>query len=87
MLFHQENAVCHKSIATMAKLHKLHFELLLHPPYSPDVAPSDYYLFADLKRMLQGNGFGSNEQVIAETKAYFAAKDASFYKIGSSCSL
>ena len=28
--------LCHKSIAMMAKLHELHFELLLHPPYSPD---------------------------------------------------
>ncbi|EFN85370.1 hypothetical protein EAI_14585, partial [Harpegnathos saltator] len=27
----------------------LNFELLPHPPYSPDLAPSDYWLFADLK--------------------------------------
>ena len=31
VLFHQENAPCHKLIATMAKLHELHFELLLDP--------------------------------------------------------
>lgn len=79
VLFHQDNAPCHKSIATMAKLH---FELLPHPPYSPDLASSDYYLFADLKRMLQGKRFGSNEEVIAETEAYFEAKDKSFYKKG-----
>ena len=42
VLFHQDNAPCHKSIAMMAKLHELHFELLLHLPYSPDLAPSDY---------------------------------------------
>ena len=34
VLFHKDNAPCHKSIATMAKLHKLHFKLLPHPPYS-----------------------------------------------------
>ena len=66
----------------MRKLHELHFELLLHPTYSPDLAPSDYYLFADLKRMLQGKRFGSNEEVIAKTEAYFDAKDRSFYKKG-----
>ena len=82
VLFHQDNAPCHKSLATMAKLHELHFELLPHPPYSPDLAPSDYYLFADLKRMLQGKRFGSNEEMIAETEAYFEAKDKSFYKKG-----
>ena len=78
VLFHQDNAPCHKSIATMAKLHELRFELLPHPPCFPDLAPSDYYLFADLKRMLQGKRFASNEEVIAEAEAYFEAKDKSF---------
>ena len=78
VFFHQDNAPYHKLIATMAKLH----ELLPHPPYSPDHAPSDYYLFAHLKRMLQGKRFGSNKEAIAKTKAYFEAKDKSFYKKG-----
>ena len=51
VLFHQDNAPSHKSIATMVKLHELHFELLPHPLFSPDLAPSNYWLFADLKRM------------------------------------
>ena len=80
VLFHQDNTPCHKLIATMAKLHELHFELLPHPPYSPDLAPSNYWLFADLKRMLQGKRFGSNEKVISETEVYFKAKDQLFYK-------
>ena len=62
----------------MAKLHE--FELLPCPPYSPDLALSDYLLSADLKRMLQGKRFGSNEEMISETNAYFEAKDKSFYK-------
>ena len=70
VLFHQDNAPCQKLIATMAKLHELHFKLLPHPPYSPGLVHSDYCLFADLKRMLQGKRFGSNEEVIAETEAY-----------------
>ena len=56
---------------TMVKLNKLNFELLPHPPYPPDLASNDYWLFADLKKMLQGERFGSNEEVIAETEAYF----------------
>ena len=82
VLFHQDNAPCHKLIATMAKLPELHFELLSHPSYSPDLAPSNYWLFADLKRMLPEKRFGSNEEVISETEAYFEAKDKSFYKKG-----
>ena len=69
IMFHQDNAPCHKSMKTMAKLSELGYKLLPHPPYSPDLAPSDYWLFADLKKMLQGKRFGSNEEVIAETEA------------------
>ena len=82
MFFHQVNVLCHKSIALLGKLNELHFKLLLHPPYSLDLAPSNYWLFADLKRMLQGKRFGSNEEVISEIEVYFDAKDKSFYKKG-----
>ena len=80
VLFHQDNAPYHKSSAMMAKLHELHFKLLPYPPYSPGLAPCDYRLFADLKRILQGKRFGSNEEVILETEAYFYAKDKLFNK-------
>ena len=85
VLFHQENPACHKSIGTMAKLHKLHFELLPHPPYSPDLAASEYWLYADLKKMFQRKRFGSNEEVFSETETYFEAKDKSFHKKASKC--
>ena len=67
-LFHQDNAPCHKSIKTMTKLHELNFELLPHPSYSPDLALNDYWLFADLKKMLAGKKFRTNEEVIEETE-------------------
>ena len=34
VLFHQDNVLCQKS---MIKLNELYFELLCHPPYSPDL--------------------------------------------------
>ena len=50
MLFRQDNAPCHKSMKTMVKLNELSFKLLPYPPYSPYLAPSDYWLFDDLKK-------------------------------------
>ena len=85
VLFHQDNALCHKSIAKMAKLHELVFKLLPHPPYSPNLAPSEYCQFAHLKRMFQRKRFNSNEEVISETETYFEAKDKSFYKKALNC--
>ncbi|KAI6648420.1 hypothetical protein LOD99_8210 [Oopsacas minuta] len=37
-------------IKTMAAIDDLGFECLPHPPYSPDLAPSDYWLFGEMKR-------------------------------------
>ena len=37
----------------MVKLNELRFELLPHPPYSPDLATSDYWLFADIKKLIE----------------------------------
>jgi hypothetical protein len=58
------NAPCHKSIKNIVKLDELGYKLLSHPPYSLALAPSDFF-FADLKRMLAGKKFSSNEEVIA----------------------
>jgi histone-lysine N-methyltransferase SETMAR len=38
-----------KKKLAMGKLRDLHYELLEHPPHSPDLAPSDFYLFPKLK--------------------------------------
>ncbi|KAF7279609.1 hypothetical protein GWI33_007003 [Rhynchophorus ferrugineus] len=52
----------------------------IHPPYSPDLASGDYFLFSDLKIMLTGKKLLSNEEVIVKTEAYFEAKNKSYYK-------
>jgi histone-lysine N-methyltransferase SETMAR len=54
VIFHQDNAPAHKSVLAMGKLRDLHYELLENPPYSPDLAPSDFLLFPKLKLFLAG---------------------------------
>ena len=54
---------------------KCGFEVLLHLPYSPDVAPSDFYLFPKLKSNLRGTQFGSKEGVIAEVNEYLGDQE------------
>ena len=43
------NALCNKSMARMAKVYEFYFELLSGPPFFPDLAPSNFWLFIDLK--------------------------------------
>uniref|UniRef100_A0A3Q1EWS6 Tc1-like transposase DDE domain-containing protein n=1 Tax=Acanthochromis polyacanthus TaxID=80966 RepID=A0A3Q1EWS6_9TELE len=45
VLFHQDNAPVYKSVVAMAAIHECGFKLMQHPPYSPDLAPSDFHLF------------------------------------------
>ena len=80
MHFLQDNAPAHKSIKIMGKVNELPFKLLPHPPYSPDLALSDFYLFPNLKRWLQGQRFLSNEEVKWETNGLFGGLDKSYYK-------
>ena len=51
-VFHQDNAPVHKSVVEMAAVHDFGFELVDHPPFSADLAPSDYVLFPNLNKTL-----------------------------------
>jgi histone-lysine N-methyltransferase SETMAR len=56
----------------MAKLRNLHYEMLEHPPYSPNLAPSHFYLFPKPKLFLAGQRFSSNQEATAAVERYFA---------------
>jgi len=54
----------------MRKLRDLHYELLEHPPYSPDLAPSDFSLFQKFILFLAGQSFSSNQEAITAVEVY-----------------
>jgi hypothetical protein len=62
LLLH-DNAPADTSSVAIAAATDCGFELLLHPQYSPDFAPSDFYLFPKLKIKLRGRRFGSNAKI------------------------
>ena len=59
---------------TVETLQKLNFEVLAHPPYSPDLAPSDYHLFGPLKEALRGRRFTSDQELKEAVHAWLAAQ-------------
>jgi len=87
MLFHQDNARVHMSTIAMSKLHELKYELVRDPPYSPDLAPSDYYLFQNLEKLLGGKKFTSNSEIMDYVNDYFEDFDKLYFlesiKIGN----
>ena len=79
VLLLQDNAPAHTSQVAMAAATECEFEILPHPPYFPDMAPSDFYLFPKLKSHLRGTQYGSNEDVIAAVNEYLGDQEKAFY--------
>ncbi|CAK9795997.1 Histone-lysine N-methyltransferase SETMAR [Anthophora plagiata] len=58
------------------------FEILPHPPYSPDLAPSDFHLFPKLKTFLAGKRYQTNEEAIEAVNEYFCELEESHFRVG-----
>jgi len=56
-LFLHDNAPAYRALETQKKLAYLGFQSLNHPPYSPDLGPSDYHLFPGLKKTIERSPF------------------------------
>ena len=59
----QDNAPPHRAAVTMETIENCGIELLRHPPYSPDLAPSDFFLFPEMKRNLKGRRFNYQAEI------------------------
>ena len=75
----RDNAPIHTSHATTAAISKTGLVPLAHPPYSPDLAPSDFYLFNHLKRYLRREHFHNKETLKQTVNAFFDEKSPEFY--------
>jgi len=78
VLFSHDNAPAHRTLATQKKLAYLGFQRLDHPPYSPDLAPSDYHLFPGPKKQLKGRHFSSDAVVIAAAETWLDVQTSDF---------
>ena len=61
--FHCDNARPHLA---NEKLDELGLQRLEHPPYSQDLAPSDFFLFGLLKKLLEGKRFDDEDELFEE---------------------
>jgi histone-lysine N-methyltransferase SETMAR len=82
VVFLQNNAKPHTPLLTRAKLDELGWEVLSHPPYSPDLAPSDYHLFRSMEHFLRGREFEDIDQVEAACQEFFNSKEPIIYRRG-----
>jgi transposase len=77
-----DNACLHTAAHTRALLEHFNWELFDHQPYSPDIAPSNYHLFTNLKNRLQSQRISSNEELIEDVKTRLSSQVADFFDTG-----
>ncbi|GFW25725.1 histone-lysine N-methyltransferase SETMAR [Trichonephila clavipes] len=82
VVFHQDNARPQTSVVTRQNLCELDWEVLMPPPYSPDLAPSDYHLFILLQNLLSDKKLESKEVCENQLLDVFANKCQDFYARG-----
>ena len=80
--FLYDNARPHTVQLTREKLLSLQWEVLPHPPYSPDIAPSDYHLFRSLSNAMKGHQFDNEYDLKEWLDAFFTNQSADFFKKG-----
>ncbi|GFU68181.1 histonelysine Nmethyltransferase SETMARlike [Trichonephila clavipes] len=74
--FHQDNVRQHTSVVIRQNFWDLSWEVLMHPPYNPDLAPSEYHLFLALKNFLSYMKLGSGEDCENRILDIFSNKEA-----------
>ena len=77
-----DNERPHTSRQTQDALAQLKLPALPHPAYSPDLAPSDYSLFLQLKKHLKGNHYDSDEKVVAAVRQWCREQSPEFFANG-----
>ncbi|GBP94503.1 Mariner Mos1 transposase [Eumeta japonica] len=70
IILHHDDVSCHTSAETTRSLEGQKIELAGHPPYSPDLALDDFYLFPSVKDKLRGQSFLSHEEAVDAFKIY-----------------
>ena len=62
----------------MATIHDFKLELVPYPPYSPDLAPSDFHLFPQMKKVLTDRHFASDDDIVAAVKEFLKSRTRVF---------
>ncbi|GBP20965.1 Mariner Mos1 transposase [Eumeta japonica] len=75
----QDNASVHTARVSRQALKDTGFSEIDHPPYSPDLAPSDYFLFSNLKKELRGRRFVDDNQMKMAVESHFDCKEKEYF--------
>ena len=67
-----------KTVKAALQLQELDWEVLQHPPYSPDLAPTDYHLFHTLSNEMRGVTFDNDKDLENWLNNFFESRSQRF---------
>ena len=76
---HCDNARPLTAAQTLQTINNLGWVQLPHPPYSPDLAPSDFHLYDLLKKFSRGTKFESDDELISVVSNWLRYQSEDFY--------
>jgi transposase len=80
-VLHHDNAPAHSSFLVQNFLAKNGTTVVSQPPYPPDLAPVDFFLFPKLKSALKGRHFNAFDEIQKKSKkGLFAIPKEAFQK-------
>ncbi|UYV62912.1 hypothetical protein LAZ67_2002436 [Cordylochernes scorpioides] len=82
VIYQHDNARRHVAKVVKETLEALQWDVLPHPLYSPDIAPSDYHLFRSMTHGLAEQHFTSYEEAKNWVNVWIASKDEEFFRHG-----
>src|SRR5258705_9102699 len=83
VLLQHDNARPHTSAYTTSNIASLGFQTIPHPPYSPDLAPSDYHLFGAMKKpLLKGKQFADQTALQQAVRTWRHSVPQQWYQDG-----
>ena len=77
-----DNARPHVAKSVKKTLMDLEWEILPHPAYSPDLAPSDFHLFRSMQHTLEDTHFANLDELQKWIDNWIASKNKSFFRRG-----
>ncbi|EGI69030.1 Mariner Mos1 transposase, partial [Acromyrmex echinatior] len=80
VIFFHDNARPHVAKVVKKYLETFKWDVLPHPPYSPDIAPSDYWLFRRMQHNLASHRSTSFAEIKNWLQNWIASKDESFFR-------
>ena len=82
VLLQQDNARVHTCKVAMDAVERNGYKLIPHPAYLPDLAPSDFFLFPNLKNGNHGLHFRFDEEAVTAVEEWVNGKNPDFFSSG-----